>query len=32
MPDPVMSVIEGIGFLPFVVPARRDGGYMNRMP
>jgi hypothetical protein len=25
--SPVMSVIEGTGFHPFVVPARRDGGY-----
>jgi hypothetical protein len=24
--SPVMSVVEGTGFHPFVVPARRDGG------
>jgi hypothetical protein len=24
--SPVMSVIEGTGFHPFVVPARRDAG------
>jgi hypothetical protein len=26
--SPVMSVLEGTGFHPFVVPALRDGGYV----
>jgi hypothetical protein len=28
--SPVMSVIEGTGFHPFVVPARRDEGYWKK--
>jgi hypothetical protein len=27
--SPVMSVIEGAGFHPFIVPVCRDGGYLG---